>query len=84
MSNLDYKPRFSFDIPEELKLRADRILDTYGQRKAIFTPILIDVLDLIEEYGGIAIGILASGKAKPRDILPSMKQAETVGRKANE
>jgi len=77
----DYKPRFSFEISEAQKNRADRLLDTYGLRKAIFGTILDDVLDLIEDYGGVAIGIMMSGKAKPRDILPSMREAKEVGEK---
>ena len=76
--NDEYKPRFSFEISEEQKLRADRTLSVYGLRKAIFGQILDDVLDMIEEYGGIAIGVLMSGKVKPRDIIPSMKNVEEV------
>jgi len=36
---------------------------------------------LIEEYGGVAIGVIMSGKIKPRDVIPSMKQAEEVGKR---
>ena len=78
--NEDYKPRFSFEISEEQKQRADRLLDTYGLRKAIFGQILDDVLDLVEDYGGVAIGIIMSGKAKPREVIPSMQKAERVGK----
>lgn len=79
--NADYKPRFGFEISEEQKQRADRLLSTYGLRKAIFGRILDDVLDLVEDYGGVAIGVMMSGATKPRDIIPSMKQAEEVGEK---
>lgn len=75
----DYKPRFTFEITEEQKARADRLIAQYGLRKAIFGPILDDVLDLIEDYGGVAIGVIMSGKLKPRDVLPSMKRVEEVG-----
>lgn len=74
----DYKPRFSFEISEEQKKRADHILEQYGLRKAIFSPILDDVLDMIEEFGGVAIGVMMSGKVKPRDIIPTMKQVEEI------
>ena len=74
--NEDYKPRFSFEISEEQKARADELLTTYGLRKAIFGRILDDVLDLIQEHGGVAIGVLMSGRVKPREILPSMKEVE--------
>ena len=77
----DYKPRFVFEITEEQKQRADKLLTTYGLRKAIFGAVLDDVLDLIEDYGGVAIGVLMSGSVKPRDILPRMKETEEVGKK---
>lgn len=70
--NEDYKPRFSFEISEEQKRRADIILSQYGLRKAIFGRILNDVLDLIEEKGGIAIGVMMTEAIKPREIIPSM------------
>ena len=79
--NEEYKPRFSFEITEEQKDRADRILSQYGLRKSIFGPVLDDVLDMIEEYGGIVIGVMMSGKVKPRDVIPSMKKAEEAGKK---
>jgi len=81
MANENYKPRFSFEVSEEQKQRADKVLSTYGLRKAIFGQILDDVCDLIEEYGGVAIGVIMSGKIKPRDVIPSMKQAEEVGKR---
>jgi hypothetical protein len=77
----DYKPRFGFEITEKQKKRADALLNTYGLRKAIFGPILDDVLDMIEEYGGVAVGVLMSGQCKPRDIIPRMKEAEEAGKK---
>ena len=80
MSN-EYKPRFSFEISEEQRDRADHLLDTYGLRRAIFGKILDDVLDIIEEFGGPALGVLMSGAVKPRDVIPSLKKADEVGRK---
>lgn len=74
--NTDYRPRFSFEISEEQKRRADRLLETYGLRKAIFNQILDDVLDLVEEHGGIALGIIMAKKLKPRDVLDSLKDVK--------
>ncbi len=76
--NDDYRPRFSFEITEEQRLRADKFLSTYGLRKAVFGTILDDVLDMIEDYGGVAVGILMSGQCKPREVIPTMKKAEEV------
>lgn len=72
----NYVPRFSFEISEEQRMRADKLIGTYGLRKAIFSKILDDVLDLIEQRGGIAIGILMTPRIKPRYLLPSMTEVE--------
>jgi len=79
--NTEYRPRFTFEITDEQKERADRLISTYGLRKAIFGRVLDDVLDMIEEFGGVAIGVIMSGKVEPREVLPSMKEAEEVGKK---
>ena len=84
MTNEDYKPRFSFEISHEQKQRADTLLVNYGLRKALFTKILDDTLDLIESHGGMVIGIIMSGQVKPRDIIPSLKQAELAAKKVEE
>jgi len=78
--NNDYKPRFSFEVTENQRIRANKYLATYGLRKAIFSPILDDVLDMIEEYGGVAIGVMMSKETKIRDIIPTMKQADLAGK----
>lgn len=75
-TNYEYIPRFSFEITEEMKDRADRLLSTHGVRKAIMTPILGDLLDLIEEHGQIVIGALLDEAVKPREIIRSMAQAK--------
>jgi hypothetical protein len=84
MLDEEYKPRFIFEITEEQKNRAAKLISQYGLRKAIFQPILNDVLDMIEEHGGIAIGVLMSGTVKPREIIRSMKQASLAGDKQDE
>ena len=81
--NDDYKPRFSFEISFEQKKRADRYLAQHGLRKALFNKILDDVLDLIEDHGGVAIGVIMSDQVKPREVLPSMKEAEVVAEKVD-
>ena len=74
--NDEYKPRFSFEISEEQKKRADVVLSTYGLRKSVFSVILDDLLDLIEEHGNVVVGVLLDGAAKPREILKTMAKAE--------
>lgn len=72
----DTKPRFSFEITESQRIRTIKHLGTYGLRKAIFGKILDDVLDMIEEFGGVAVGILMTEKVKSRDIIPTMQEVE--------
>jgi len=76
-----YRPRFSFEITEEQKKRADILLGAYGMRKLVFGIILDDVLDLIEEHGPYAVGILMSGNLKPREIIKPMKEVTNHGHK---
>jgi len=71
------KPRFSFEITEEQRIKSIKYLSSYGIRKAIFSKILDDVLDMIEEHGGMAIGILMTD-IKPREIISSMAEVEKV------
>ena len=58
----DYAPKFSFEITEEQKIRANRLLSTYGLRKSVFSIILDDVLDLIEKHGQVIIGVILDGQ----------------------
>ena len=79
MSKLDdtpYIPRFSFEISEELKSRANKLLSTHGIRRAIMTPILEDLLDMIETHGQIVVGVLLEEGLKPREAIKSMARAE--------
>ena len=72
----DYKPRFSFEITEEQKKRADTLLSTYGLRKNIFGIILDDLLDMIESSGMIVVGVILSRAAKPREVIPALVEAK--------
>jgi len=74
--NVDYKPRFTFEISEEQMKRANSLLSQYGLRKAIFGKILDDVLDIIETHGGMAIGIMMAEKVKLKEIIPTMGEVE--------
>lgn len=68
--------RFIFEISDELKQRADKLLGTYGIRKAIMTPILEDLLDMIETHGQMAVGCILDKAVKPREVIKSMAYAE--------
>jgi len=76
--NTEYRPRFTFEISEEQQTRANNLLSAYGLRKAIFSNILDDVLDIIEQNGNMAIGIMCSSKIKPRTIIPTIGQVEKL------
>lgn len=75
--NLDYRPRFSFDITEEQQFRANKFISTHGMRKALFSPILDDVLDLIEKHGQVIAGLIMDKRVKPKEIVPILKKAES-------
>jgi hypothetical protein len=72
----DFRPRFTFEISEEQQLRANKLLTTFGLRRAIMSVILDDLLDLVEKHGQIVVGVMLDGAAKPREILPTMAKAE--------
>lgn len=72
----EYRPRFSFDITEEQRERVNRLLKHHGMIKALFQPILDDVLDLLEEHGTIVAGIIMDRRAKPREVIPILSEAE--------
>ena len=74
-------PRFSFEITPEQQERANRLLDLHGARRAIFSLLLDEVLDLIEEHGQIVIGVLlqSAKTRKTTSIIPSLNHAKEVG-----
>ncbi len=78
----EYRPRFSFDITEEQQARTNRLISTHGMRKALFQPILNDILDLLEEHGDIVAGVIMDKRVKPREVIPVLKRAEVKAEKA--
>ena len=70
--------RFSFEISTEQADRVRLLLDIYGIKKALFSMILDDVLDLIEKRGKIVIGAILSKAVKPREIVPILNKAERI------
>lgn len=77
----DYRPRFSFDITTEQQQRVNKLLKQHGMIKALFQPILDDVLDLLEEHGNIVAGIIMDRRAKPREVMPILSEADRRGSK---
>ena len=75
--NTESRPRFAFDITDEQQYRASKLLNTHGMRKALFQPILDDLLDLLEKHGNVIAGLIMDGRVKPREIVPILKNAET-------
>lgn len=80
----DYRPRFTFEITEEQMLRANKLLSQYGQRKAIFSKILDDVLDAIEVNAGMAIGLLMSEKIVMTGIMTTLSNGMKQAKKKKE
>ena len=76
--NENYKPRFSFEIDEELSMRVNKVITNYGMRKALFTPILEEVVEMIEQHGQIVVGIILDSAVRKRTIIPSLCKANNL------
>lgn len=74
--NMDYRPRFIFDISEEQKMRADKLFMTHGIRKVVMSILLDDLLDLIENHGQQVLGLIIDKSVKPSDVLPVMAKVK--------
>lgn len=74
----DYKPRFGFEISDEQQSRALKIFDQYGMRRAIFSRLLDEVMDMIEEHGYIVMSVLLDKTTSIRKVVPSLTKAERV------
>jgi len=72
------KHRFSFEITEEQQSRALRVFEQYGMRRAIFSPLLDEVMDLIENNGYVAISVLLDKTTKLSKVIPSLAKAERL------
>lgn len=79
----EFKPRFSFEVTQEQSSRVGKLLDTHGIKRALFSIILDDVLDMIEQHGNIVVGIILDGAAKPREIVPILNKAERISSHGN-
>lgn len=71
-----YKPRFIFEITEEQKVRADRLISFHGIRRPLFSIILDDLLDIIEKHGNAAVGLILDKAVKPSDVIPVLSKAK--------
>jgi hypothetical protein len=74
--NEDYKPRFGFEISETQQERCNRLFPTHGQRKALMSVVLDDLLDLLEERGQIVAGLIVDKMVRPREVVPVLAEAE--------
>jgi hypothetical protein len=68
-----YRPRLSIEISDEQNLRKQRLIPVHGLQKALFSNILDDLLDLIEEQGQVVVGLILNGSVKAREVIPCMK-----------
>ena len=75
----DNKPKFAFEITEEQQDRALKVFSGYGMRKAIMSPILDEVMDMVEEHGYTVLAVLLDKSTEIRKVIPSLKKAERVG-----
>ena len=73
--------RFQFEISEEQYRRSLKCFEQYGLRKAVFSPILDEVMDMIEQHGHLVVAILLDKTTKIREIVPSLAKAERMAEK---
>ena len=74
-------PRFSFEITEEQNHRALRIFSEYGMRRAIMSRILDEVMDMIDQYGYMVVGVILDKDTEVRKIIPTLAKAERMAKK---
>ena len=74
------KARFSFEVSEEQQARALKVFRGYGQRRAIMSPLLDEVMDLIDKHGYIVMAVLLDKNVEKKTILPSLAKVERMNK----
>lgn len=69
-----YRPRLSIELTEEQYLSLQRNL-SHGEGRALFSAIVDDLINLMEEHGNMVVAVIAGKKLLPREMLPTMKEA---------
>ncbi len=77
----DNKPRFSFEITDEQNERALRVFSEYGQRKAIMSRILDEIMDMVDTHGYMVFGCILDSGTNLREIIPSLAKVERMVKK---
>jgi len=72
----DYKPRLAFEISEEQRTRVNELIPIHGMLRALMSPVLDDLLDLLEKHGQVIAGLIIEKHVKPREIIPILAKAE--------
>ena len=74
------KPKFQFEISEEQQTRALKIFSEYGMRRAVMSPILDEVMDMIEEHGYMVLAVLLDKNTEIKKVIPSLAKAERIAK----
>ena len=75
------KPKFSFEISEDQQRRALRAFPYYGQRRAVMSIILDELLDMVEKHGQMVFGIILDNDESLRECIPSLNRIERTVKK---
>ena len=75
------KPKFSFEISEEQQRRALRVFPYYGQRRAVMSVILDELMDMVEKHGQIVFGIILDSDTSIKECIPSLCKVERTVKK---
>lgn len=68
-----YRPRLSIEITEEQFFRKQKLIPYYGLQKVLFSVLLDEILDVIEQNGLEFIGPIMNKQINLKEILPSLK-----------
>jgi len=75
------KPKFSFEISEDQQRRALRVFPYYGQRRAVMSIILDQLMDMVEKHGQMVFGIILDNDESLRECIPSLSKVERTVKK---
>ncbi len=72
MSVSNYRPRIVIDVSEE-QYRALKQFLPWGVQNEVFRTLIDDLIAVLEEHGGAALGMILTKQLKMRELSSSLK-----------
>lgn len=76
------QPRLSVDLREDQKIALAQLIP-WGIGRRVWHEIIDDMIELGGEFGPVFFELIASGRVKPREIMPSINLAQENARKVS-